>query len=192
MKRAFASGKHVCTRPNITVVEKTRTYKREYPMYVEIPYPARQNVIRMQDKQKSQKNYRKPVAKRTKVRYNIIVKFKSFTDKIHKKRQERMTKMANKKFLEAQIRAEVLSSLYDVVQEKIKDTQTDYRVVKKNATQATDWKTGEYLWEDEEQTIPKMKDEWGHVTKTDDELTEEDRIRIDVLRDVGKALEKLL
>lgn len=161
-------------------------------MYVEIPYPARQSVIRVQGEQKNSKNYRKPVAKRTKVRYNIIVKFKSFTDKIHKKRQERMTKMANKKFLEAQIRAEVLSSLYDTVQEKIKDVKTDYRVVKKNAAQATDWKTGEYLWEDEEQTIPKMKDEWGHVTKTDDELTDEDRVRIEVLRDVGKALEKLL
>lgn len=69
--------------------------------------------------------------------------------------------MANKKFLAAQVRAEVLGDLYDTVQDKIKDVKQSYQMIKKDAHQKKDWKTDEYLWEDEEQTIPVMEDEWG-------------------------------
>lgn len=192
MKRALASGKF---RPkkhvHKTTVTTTHTYTEEYPIYVEVPVRVSRTVIR-QPSQKISKQCRQPVAKRTKVRYNILVKFKSFTDQIHKKRQERKRKMANKKFLAAQVRAEVLGDLYDTIQDKIKDVKQSYQMIKKDAHQKKDWKTGEYLWEDEEQTIPVMEDEWGYVTKKDNELTEEEKLRISVLTDVGKSLEKLL
>ena len=188
MKRALASGKikpqkHV----HHATVTTTHTYTETYPIYVEVPVRVSKPVIQ-QPEQKSSKNYRKPVAKHTKVRYNILVKLKSFTDKIHKKRQERMTKMANTKFKEAKIRAEVLQEVYDSLEEKIRYTKQYWGVIKKDAKQKVDWRTNEPVFDDE--GLPVMEDEYGYIDKG--ELTEDDELRIKVLQDVIKSIERLL
>ena len=184
MKRALASGK---IKPQKHVHTTTRTYTEKYPIYVEVPVRVRKTVIQ-QPEQKSSKNYRKPVAKHTKVHYNIIVKFKSFTDKIYKNLQERMTKMTNTKFKEAKIRAEVLQEVYDSLEEKIKDTKQYWGGIKKDAKQKVDWRTGEPVFDDN--GLPVMEDERGYIDK--EELTEDDELRIKVLQDVIKSIERLL
>ena len=188
MKRALASGK---IRPQKHVhhatVTTTHTYTEKYPIYVEIPVRVSKTVIQ-RPVQKVQKNHRQPVAKRTKVRYNILVKIKSFTDKIHKKRQERKIRMANTKFKEAKIRAEVLQEVYESLEEKIKDTKQYWGVIKKDAKQKVDWRTNEPVFDDD--GLPVMEDERGYIDK--DELTEDDELRIKVLKETVKAIEKLL
>lgn len=184
MKRVLASGK---INPQKHAHATTRTYTEKYPIYIEVPIRVSKPVIQ-QPEQKSSKNYRKPVAKHTKVRYNILVKLKSFTDKIHKKRQERMTKMANTKFKEAKIRAEVLQEVYDSLEEKIKYTKQYWGVIKKDDHQKVDWRTNEPIFDDN--GLPIMEDKYGYIGK--DEMTEDDELRIKVLREVIKSLEKLL
>ena len=187
MKRALASGKIKPQKHAHATVTATHTYTEKYPIYVEVPVRVSKTVIQ-QPEQKSSKNYRKPVAKHTKVRYNIIVKLKSFTDKIHKKRQERMTKMANTKFKEAKIRAEVLQEVYESLEEKIRNTKQYWGVIKKDAKQKVDWRTNEPVFDDD--GLPVMEDERGYIDK--EELTEDDELRIKVLQDVIKSIERLL
>ena len=188
MKRALASGK---IRPKKHVhhatVTTTHTYTEKYPVYVEIPVRVSKTVIQ-RPVQKVQKNHRQPVARRTKVRYNILVKIKSFTDKIHKKRQERKIRMANTKFKEAKIRAEVLQEVYESLEEKVRDTKQYWGVTKKAAKQKVDWRTNEPVFDDD--GLPVMEDEYGYIDK--DELTEDDQLRLKVLKETIKAIEKLL
>ena len=184
MKRALASGK---IKPQKHAHATTRTYTENYPIYVEVPIRVRKTVIQ-QPEQKSLKNYKKPVAKHTKVRYNILVKLKSFTDKIHKNLQERMTKMANTKFKEAKIRAEVLQEVYESHEEKIRNTKQYWGVIKKDDHQKVDWSTNEPVFDDN--GLPVMEDERGYIDK--EELTEDDELRIKVLQDVIKSIERLL
>ena len=185
MKRALASGK---INPQKHVHhETTHTYTEKYPIYVEVRVRVSKTVIQ-QPEQKISKNHRKPVAKHTKVHYNILVKLKSFTDKIYKNLQERMTKMSNTKFKEAKIRAEVLQEIYDNLEEKIRYTKQYWGVIKKDDHQKVDWRTNEPVFDDE--GLPVMEDEYGYIDK--EELTEDDELRIKVLRDVIKSLEKLL
>ena len=188
MKRALASGKikpqkHV----HHTTVTTTHTYTEKYPLYVEVPVRVSKTVVQ-QPEQKISKKRRKPVAKHTKVHYNIFVKLKIFTDKIHKKRQERMTKMANTKFKEAKIRADVLQEVYESLEEKIRNTKQYWGVIKKDDHQKIDWRTNEPIFDDND--LPVMEDKYDYIDK--DELTEDDELRIKVLQDIIKSIEKLL
>ena len=185
MKRALTSGK---INPQKHIHHATtHTHTEKYPIRLEVPVQVRKTVIQ-QPEQKISKKRRKPVAKHTKVRYNIIVKIKSFTDKIHKKRQERMTRMANTKFKEAKIRAEVLQEVYESLEEKIRDTKQYWGVIKKDDHQKVDWRTNEPVFDDND--LPVMEDKYDYIDK--DELTEDDELRIKVLQDVIKSIEKLL
>ena len=98
--------------------------------------------------------------------------------------------MANNKFEEKRIEAEVLSELYENVARKEQDVHEEYTVIGKSEEQDKDWRTGDLLWEDEEKTIPKMKDKYGTVEKT--ELSEEDELKIRVYKRIMAALEKML
>ena len=185
MKRVLTSGK---INPQKHIHHATtHTHTEKYPIRLEVPVQVRKTVIQ-QPEQKISKNRRKPVAKRTKVRYNIFVKLKSFTDKIHKKRQERMTRMANTKFKEAKIKAEVLQEVYESLEEKIKDTRQYWGVIKKDAKQKVNWRTNEPIFDDD--GLPVMEDERGYLSK--EKLTEDDELRIKVLKETIKAIEKLL
>lgn len=91
------------------------------------------------------------------------------------------------------VKMEILERLYASLLEMEKDAATDYRIVGKEDEQATDWRTDELLWEDEEKTIPKYRDKWDHVELTKEELDErpEARAKLAAIIEVKKYLEKL-
>lgn len=95
-----------------------------------------------------------------------------------------------KRFTVMRKQAEVLERLEDVLNEIIRDKSMTYDVVGKEEEQARSWKTGELLWEDEEHTIPKYKNKYDYVPKT--ELDEDDQITIDVCNGFLKKLDKLI
>lgn len=99
--------------------------------------------------------------------------------------------MANK-FKEKQILAEILLDLYNVVEQREKDCQQDYRKVGVTDEQDKHWRTGELLWEDEAQTVPKMKEKWDYVAKTEEEMSEDDRLRLKVCQQIKAQLEKMI
>ena len=95
-----------------------------------------------------------------------------------------------KRFTVMRKQAEVLEKLEDVLNEIIRDKSMTWDVVGKEEEQATSWKTGELLWEDEEHTIPKYKNKYDYVPKA--ELDEDDQITIDVCNGFLKKLDKLI
>ena len=86
--------------------------------------------------------------------------------------------MANK-FEKKRIEMGYLESVYSLLEDKLKDLM-----------QAKDWRTGELLWEDEEKTIPIYRDKYDCVEVFDDELDDEDRLRMSVLNELMAKLEK--
>lgn len=99
--------------------------------------------------------------------------------------------MATNKFMERKIEAEVLGELYEKLEHDLKYATMSYERVGKEIEQARDYKTGELLWEDDEQTIPKFRDNWDYVDVPEDKLTDEQRIKIKVIKSVMAKLEKL-
>lgn len=95
-----------------------------------------------------------------------------------------------KRFTMMRKQAEVLERIENLLEEMIKDTSMTLDVVGKEEEQATSWKTGELLWEDEEHTIPKYRDKYDYVPKK--ELDEDDQITIDVCKGFLKKLDKLI
>lgn len=95
-----------------------------------------------------------------------------------------------KKFEEKRILASVLNDLYESVDTMERAVHLEYKRV--GEEQAKDWRTGELKWEDEEKTIPKMTDKWENVTKDDEDLTEEDKLKIKVYQYVKSQLEKMI
>jgi hypothetical protein len=100
-----------------------------------------------------------------------------------------MTKV--NKFKAMQAKAEILDELYVRVQERYKSAFQEYRNTGKQE-QAVDWKTSELLWEDEEKTIPKMKDVYDFVDVPEDELSEDQLAKIWACETLLEALEKML
>ena len=97
--------------------------------------------------------------------------------------------MANK-FKEMQIKAEILNELYEVVESKERYYCSEYKPV--GEKQACDWRTGELFWEDEEHTIPKMEKVWDYVPKNEEDLTEEDKLRLKACQQIKAQLEKMI
>lgn len=94
------------------------------------------------------------------------------------------------KFKEKQFTAEILSDLYEEVESKERSIRTHYQPI--GEVQDKDWRTSELLWEDEEKTIPKMEKEWGYVDKDEEELTEDDRMKLKVCQNIKAQLEKMI
>ena len=94
------------------------------------------------------------------------------------------------KFKEKQFTAEILSDLYEEVESKERSIRTHYQPI--GEKQDTDWRSGELLWEDEEKTIPKMTKEWGYIDKDEDELTEDDKLKLKVCQNIKSQLEKMI
>ena len=99
--------------------------------------------------------------------------------------------MANK-FKEKQYVAEILGRLYSQVLSEEKDCVQDYRRVGVTDVQETHWKTGELLWEDEEKTIPKMRDKWDYVAKSKEDMNEDDYAKLSACQYIKTQLEKML
>jgi len=98
-------------------------------------------------------------------------------------------------FKRKQIELEELDKLYELVQTDIKYLLTEYRKTEE-LEQKRKWnsETHEYdlLWEDDEQTIPLMENVWRDVEITEDELSDESKLKLDVYRSLIKKLEKML
>lgn len=97
--------------------------------------------------------------------------------------------MANK-FKEKQMLAEILSDLYEEVEQKEKSVRTTYSPI--GEVQEKDWRTGELKWEDEEHTIPKMTKEWGYIDKDEEDLTDDDKLKLKVCQHIKSQLEKMI
>lgn len=91
------------------------------------------------------------------------------------------------KFKEIKTLAEVLEEVDNFIEEKTKDIEFDYVPV--GEEQATNWR-GELVWEDEEQTVPKMTSKWDYVKK--DNISDEAKDRLEALRKVQRQLEKMI
>lgn len=103
--------------------------------------------------------------------------------------------MAMNKFQTKAKLLEVLGREYERIENEQKGLLSDYRMTDEEE-QATQYnrETGEFdlCWEDEEQTIPKMRKKWTSVEITADELDDESRATYDAYSQILRALEKLM
>ena len=96
------------------------------------------------------------------------------------------------KFSVKKAQLEILERFSKVLDEMNNDATTDYRVVGKEEEQATNWKTGELLWEDEECTIPRYRDKWDSVVLKEDEMTEDKRAMVLAISHMRAELDKMI
>lgn len=87
---------------------------------------------------------------------------------------------------------EILERFESILGDEYKDVAMIYKVVGKEEEQATNWKTGELLWEDEEKTIPKYRDRYDYVDRTEDEITDVEYAKASAIEKVRKHLEQLI
>ena len=85
---------------------------------------------------------------------------------------------------------DLLETLYKELDDAEKPIGKSYECVGKEEEQSKDWRTGELLWEDEEQTIPKYRDKWDWVEKG--ELDDNDKAKKEAIETIRKALDKLV
>lgn len=97
-----------------------------------------------------------------------------------------------RKFKEKQYTAELLDKLYREIEAEEENCRQEYCKVGTTDEQERHWKTGELLWEDEEKTIPKMKDQWDYVMKSEEELTEDDYAKMKACQYIKSMLEKMI
>lgn len=100
--------------------------------------------------------------------------------------------MANvNKFQLKKAEAEILESLNNALDERMKDAGQEYRKTGEQR-QKKNWKTDELVWEDEEQTIPSMEEIWDYVEIPESELSDDRVAIIMACTSLKKELEKLL
>ena len=98
----------------------------------------------------------------------------------------------NREISEKMAQLEIIGELLDTLDRKLDDVTHDYRVVGKEDEQATSWKTGELLWEDEEHTIPKMKDRWENVEIPEDEWSDDVKAKVGAIEEIQEKLKKMI
>ena len=99
--------------------------------------------------------------------------------------------MANK-FKEKQYVAELLDKLYREIENEENSCRQEYCKVGVTDVQDRHWNTGELLWEDEEKTIPKMKDKWDYVMKSEEDMTPDDYAKLKACQYIKTQLEKMI
>lgn len=85
----------------------------------------------------------------------------------------------------------LISSLATQVENEKSSVRKEYRDTGE-LKQSKNWRTDELLWEDEEHTIPKMEHVYAYVDKSDEELTEDDKIKLSACDYVLEQLLKLI
>lgn len=98
----------------------------------------------------------------------------------------------NKDVKDKMAQLEIIGEMLDKLEAKKKEITTDFRIVGKEDEQATNWKTGELLWEDEEQTIPKMRDKWADVEIPEEEWTDEIVAKVNAITEIAEKLRKMI
>lgn len=84
----------------------------------------------------------------------------------------------------------IFSDFLQDLQVKRRGVESTYEVVGEEEEQATDYRTKEPLWEDEEHTIPMHRKIWDYVPKTF--LNDEDKRQIYTIGKIEKELMKLI
>jgi hypothetical protein len=97
-----------------------------------------------------------------------------------------LTKFAEKKGL-----IEVLEQTFSYVQTIKDDNAREWRVIGKEKEQAVD-RHGELRWEDDAKTIPYYRDEYGEVTLTPEEMSDEQYAKYVACETILKALEAMI
>ncbi len=87
---------------------------------------------------------------------------------------------------------EVIEELYSSLENTEKNITHSYEVVGKEDEQATDWRTGELKWEDEEKTIPYYKNKYDYVKRDEADFNDYERAKLDAINEIRKALDKLI
>ena len=87
---------------------------------------------------------------------------------------------------------ERLERIFEELKSREESISTDYECVGKEEEQATNWRTGELLWEDEEQTIPKYNNKYESVPKKPENFTEEDLAQLEAIKIIRTTLETLI
>lgn len=87
---------------------------------------------------------------------------------------------------------DILGKLYENLEDMLNYSPfTRYECVGKSDRQSTDWRTGELLWEDEEQTIPKFENKYADIAVPEEQY-DDMRARKVAIMNVLSKLEKLL
>ena len=95
-------------------------------------------------------------------------------------------------FTEKKAVLEVLERLWNELDAQLKDATFSYEIVGKEEEQATDWRTGELQWEDEEKTIPVYRNKYGYVPIPEEKLTDDQYATVQAVATVRAMLEKLV
>ena len=95
------------------------------------------------------------------------------------------------KFAEMKGLIEVLEQTFSYVQNIKEDTAREWRVIGKEKEQAVGL-NGELRWEDEAKTIPHYRNEYGEVTLTPEEMTDEQYAKYVACDTILKALEAMI
>ena len=87
---------------------------------------------------------------------------------------------------------ELVQMLDRTLDQEYKSLYQKYDIVGKSDEQATNYKTGELLWEDDEHTIPRYKDKWDYIDLSDSDLTPEQIAKRDAIQFLREALLNLV
>ena len=98
--------------------------------------------------------------------------------------------MKNVQVKRAQI--DVIEKLLEALDDLRKDTSKEYKKVGKETKQATNWRTGELLWEDEAKTIPKYDDRYEYVDIPDEQMTDSKKALLQAISDMESKLDAMI
>ena len=99
------------------------------------------------------------------------------------------------KFTKLQLRKaelNVLEKLMNSLDSYERDYLMSYEEVGKETEQATDWRTGELRWEDDEKTIPYYKSIYDYVPRPEEKWTVEDYATQKAVENIRAVLEKMI
>lgn len=99
------------------------------------------------------------------------------------------------KFEQKSMELEILGKLYEELDRMEKDVCEVYTDTGRQEQKKT-WNSsiGDYelVWEDEGQTIPVMREVWDYVTTPYEKLDDEKKAKVDAIKKVKTALEKMI
>lgn len=102
--------------------------------------------------------------------------------------------MANK-FETKRYEIEELGNIYDFLERRYNDHGTEWKETDE-LRQATAWNSDtrkyEPVWEDDEQTIPKMEHVWRDVPVADEELSDEHKAKRNIVKKVMEMIDKMV
>ena len=91
---------------------------------------------------------------------------------------------------EKRAQLEILQQLFDRLKSIEQDCLQSYERV--GEEQATDWRTGELKWEDEEKTVPKMTGKYEYIPKSVEDMDDDEYAKYLAVDHIRTILEKLI